>query len=72
MQWVKANIAAFGGDPNHITLFGQSAGAGSIRALLGSPKADGLFQGAILQSNLAGSSECFFCEKSAFVATNRN
>lgn len=60
LKWVKANVAAFGGDPNHITIFGQSAGAGSVRALLASPKAEGLFQGAIAQSNLAGAgTQCF-------------
>ncbi|KAK0818597.1 hypothetical protein LTR75_002510 [Friedmanniomyces endolithicus] len=51
LQWVKANIAAFGGDPNHVTIGGQSAGAGSVRALLQSPPAAGLFAGAILESD---------------------
>lgn len=60
LHWVVENIAAFGGDPNHIAIFGQSAGAGSVRALLASPKADGLFQGAIAQSNLAGGCEWYF------------
>ncbi|KAJ7717239.1 cholinesterase [Mycena maculata] len=54
LKWVQAHIASFGGDPSRVTIFGQSAGAGSVRALLGSPPAFGLFAGAIAQSNLAG------------------
>lgn len=53
-EWVRENIAAFGGDPDKITLMGQSAGAGSVRVLLGSPPAIGSFRGAIAQSNLGG------------------
>lgn len=56
LDWVHAHIRDFGGDPERITIYGQSAGAGSVRALLGSPKAIGKFAGAIMQSNLAGSS----------------
>jgi len=48
--WVKKNIAAFGGDPNNVTLFGQSGGAWSVCNILASPLAAGLFQKAILQS----------------------
>ncbi|CAI6315103.1 unnamed protein product [Periconia digitata] len=54
LDWVVANIAAFGGDPERITIAGESAGAGSVRALLGSPRAAGKFQGAIALSNLGG------------------
>ena len=43
LDWVRANIAAFGGDPDRITLVGQSAGASSVRILMGSPKAIGKF-----------------------------
>ncbi len=50
IQWVKDNIALFGGDPANITVFGESAGAMSIGCLLAMPKASGLFQKAILQS----------------------
>jgi para-nitrobenzyl esterase len=50
LQWVQRNIAAFGGDPGNVTVFGQSAGAGSIAALLVMPAAAGLFRRAILQS----------------------
>ncbi|OOQ91345.1 cholinesterase [Penicillium brasilianum] len=54
LDWVRRNIQDFGGDPDQITIFGQSAGAGSVRALLASPKARGKFAAAIMQSNLGG------------------
>ncbi|PYH34015.1 cholinesterase [Aspergillus neoniger CBS 115656] len=54
LDWVRQNIEAFGGDPDQITIFGQSAGAASVRALLASPKAKGKFSRAIMQSNLGG------------------
>lgn len=54
LRWVEKYIKAFGGDPKRITIFGQSAGAGSVRALLGSPPAIPLIAGAIMESNLAG------------------
>lgn len=50
LQWVQKNIADFGGDPNKVTLFGQSAGAECVAILLGTDKAKGLFQQAIMQS----------------------
>ena len=50
LKWIKENIAAFGGDPNKITIFGESAGAISVSMLCASPLAKGLFQGAISQS----------------------
>ncbi|KAK3115632.1 hypothetical protein LTR53_004839 [Teratosphaeriaceae sp. CCFEE 6253] len=55
LEWVQTNIKAFGGDPNRITILGQSAGAASVRALLASPKAIGKYAAAVPQSNLAGS-----------------
>ena len=50
LQWVKKNISAFGGDPNNVTIAGESAGANMIGALVGSPQAKGLFQRAIAES----------------------
>jgi len=50
LTWTRQNAAAFGGDPGNITVAGQSAGAGSVCALLTSPKTAGLFSRAILQS----------------------
>ncbi len=50
LQWVKRNAAAFGGDPSNVTIFGESAGGGSVNALMTSPLAKGLFHKAIVQS----------------------
>lgn len=50
IDWVRENIGAFGGDPEHITIFGQSAGAMSVQTLLSSPMTTGKIQGAIMQS----------------------
>lgn len=50
LQWVQRNITAFGGDPNRVTIAGQSSGAGSVLLLAQSPLAKGLFHGAIAQS----------------------
>jgi len=50
LQWVRDNISAFGGNPENVTLFGQSAGAESVAILLASPRTEGLFKRAILQS----------------------
>lgn len=50
LEWVRDNIAGFGGDPGNVTLFGESSGAGCVTALLTAPRAAGLFQRAIAQS----------------------
>ena len=50
LEWVKANVAAFGGDPDNVTVFGESAGGSGVLHLLTSPRADGLFQKAIIES----------------------
>lgn len=50
LKWVRENIAAFGGDPDQMTIFGSSAGGHSVLALMASPKARNLFQAAIAQS----------------------
>lgn len=50
LQWVQKNIENFGGDPERVTIWGESAGAVNVRTLLAVPEAEGLFHGAIMQS----------------------
>jgi para-nitrobenzyl esterase len=50
LRWVRNNIAAFGGDPNNVTIFGESAGGRDVCTLVGTPSANGLFHRAIMQS----------------------
>ncbi len=52
LQWVKDNIASFGGDPDNVTIFGQSGGGGKVTVLMQTPAAEGLFQKAIIQSGV--------------------
>lgn len=54
LQWVKKYISGFGGNPNNITIFGQSAGGASVIDLIASPRAEGLFDGAIIMSGGSG------------------
>jgi para-nitrobenzyl esterase len=54
LRWVQDNIAAFGGDPDNVTLFGESAGAQAVAALLAAPDAEGLFARAISESPASG------------------
>jgi para-nitrobenzyl esterase len=57
LRWVHDNIAAFGGDPNNVTIFGQSGGGAKVAALMASPLAKGLFAKAIIQSGAPGTPE---------------
>lgn len=50
LEWIQVNIAAFGGDPDNVTIFGQSGGGGKVSNLLATPAAKGLFHKAIIQS----------------------
>lgn len=53
LEWVRDNIAAFGGDPGNVTIFGQSGGGGKVSSLMAMPGAKGLFHRAIVQSGAA-------------------
>jgi para-nitrobenzyl esterase len=68
LRWVNRNITAFGGDPANVTVFGQSAGATLLAALLADPRADGLVRRAILQS---GSGTGAFSRNQAKVVTRQ-
>ena len=52
LRWVKRNIAAFGGDPDNVTIYGQSGGGGKVSTLMQMPAADGLYHRAIIQSGV--------------------
>lgn len=52
LEWVKNNISNFGGDPNNVTIFGQSGGGGKVTTLMNSPSAKGLFHKAIVESGI--------------------
>lgn len=61
LQWVKENIAQFGGNPDNVTIFGQSGGGGKVTAMMNTPRAKGLFNKAIVES---GSSSTAYKDKS--------
>lgn len=52
LQWIRENIAAFGGDPENVTVFGQSGGGGKVTTLLQSPAADGLYHKGVIMSGV--------------------
>ena len=54
LRWVHDNIAGFGGDPDNVTIFGQSGGGGKVNAMMTTPAAEGLFHRAILMSGVGG------------------
>lgn len=62
LEWVHRNISAFGGDPDNVTVFGESAGGNAVVSLMASPHAEGLFSRAIAQS--ANASVCYEQERS--------
>ena len=65
LDWVRRNIAAFGGDADNVTIFGESAGATSVHALLASPQAKGLFHRAISESAWVTDTNVAFLDRPA-------
>lgn len=67
LEWVAKNARAFGGDPDNVTVFGQSSGAAAVRALLSTPKARGLFHRGVIQS--AGFDDYAYVESPSLART---
>ena len=65
LRWVQNNISAFGGDPDRVMIFGESAGAANVAALMASPAAEGLFHRAVMQSGGIGWATQFEAEQFA-------
>lgn len=72
LQWIQTNIEKFGGDPNNVTLFGQSGGGAKILALMTSPYAKGLFDKAIVQSGATETVGVSFTSLEASQAVTEN
>lgn len=68
LEWVRDNIGKFGGDKNNVTVMGQSAGAHLAHYLLASPKAEGLFKNAVIQSYAAMGAMSFCADKAEVMA----
>jgi para-nitrobenzyl esterase len=71
LKWIQENIEQFGGDPDNVTLFGQSGGGVKIIALMSSPYAEGLFNRAIIESGATDRQGVTFTEKEVSVALGR-
>ena len=68
LQWVHDNIENFGGDPNNVTIMGQSGGGGKVSALLQTPAAGGLFHKAVIQSGVGKGRSNYTHESSGYIA----
>jgi para-nitrobenzyl esterase len=66
LKWVQKNIAAFGGDPNNVTIFGESGGGGKVIDLMASPLAKGLFHRAICESGGSGNQSILLKDMEGF------
>lgn len=58
LEWIQENITAFGGDPNNVTIFGQSGGGGKVSSLMQTPAANGLFHKGIIMSGVYNGTQC--------------
>ena len=72
LEWIQDNIAAFGGDPDNVTVFGQSGGGAKVLALMTSPHADGLFDKGIVQSGATETMGVVFNSQEASTALTEN